>query len=96
MRQQYLQQAEAANTDLGFDDSGLDASFDPRPDQQRFATSRQAAPHRLGLRANTATRLSAPELLDETGPFFDDSANQPTPKARKVAFLPSLLILMCH
>ena len=92
MRPQTLQQAEAAGTDFEADDAGFGTNFDPRSDQQGFAGSRQPPPHRLGLRFNAAARLTAPELLDEAGPFFDDSANQPIPKAKKVAILVHLIV----
>lgn len=74
----------APGTDLDTDDPEFSTSFDPKPDQQGFVAGRQAPSQRLGLRPGLASRLSVPELLDESGPFFDDSADQPTPKARKV------------
>lgn len=87
LRPQTLEQADPANADFNADDSGLDTTFDPRPDQQGLTASRPAIPSRLESRSKTAARLNIPELLDETGPFFDDSAHQPTLRARKVAFL---------
>ncbi len=78
-------QAEALSPDFSEDGPDFGASFEPRPDQG-FAAGRRSVTQRLGLRSNTAARLSAPELLDEGGPFFDDSADQPTPRGRKVAF----------
>ena len=82
IRHSTLQQAPG--TDLDTDDPEFGTSFDPKPDQQGFVAGRQAPSQRLGLRPGLASRLSVPELLDESGPFFDDSADQPTPKARKV------------
>lgn len=86
VRPQTLEQAEPANADFNAYDSGLDTAFDPRPDQQGLTASRPAIPSRLEPRSKTAARLNIPELLDEAGPFFDDSAHQPTLRARKVAF----------
>ena len=89
-------QAEALSPDFSEDGPDFGASFEPRPDQG-FAAGRKSVTQRLGLRSKTAARLSAPELLDEGGPFFDDSADQPTPRGRKVAFtcLPHSPFMTC-